>query len=232
MTAKAIAIIPARGGSKRIPRKNVRLFAGRPVIARAIATAHESGCFSRIVVSTDDDEIAEVARQAGAEIPFLRSGELADDHAGTLPVIQDAVRRLELPPDGIVACIYPVVPLLRPATLADACNRLRQTMEISFVFAAAAFECPVQRGFRFNPEDGLQMLFPESYSARSQDLPPVYHDAGQFYFARAAAWLGASRVYQRDAVPWIMNRDDCVDVDTEEDWCRAERLFVLSGHGD
>ena len=228
MTAKAIAIIPARGGSKRIPRKNVRLFAGRPVIARAIATAHESGCFSRIVVSTDDDEIAEVARQAGAEIPFLRSGELADDHAGTLPVIQDAVRRLELPPESIVACIYPVVPLLRSAVLAEACARLRQSPDVSFVIASAAFECPVQRGFQFSAEDGLKMLFPDMYSVRSQDLPPVYHDAGQFYFAKAATWLAATRIYLHDAVPWIMRRNDCVDVDTEEDWRWAERLFTMS----
>lgn len=228
MSSNAIAIIPARGGSKRIPRKNIRPFAGKPVIARAIETARASGCFARVIVSTDDEEIGRVAREFGAETPFVRGRELADDHAGTLPVIQDAVRRLELPAESIVACIYPVVPLLRPDVLADACARLRQSPEVSFVIAAAAFECPVQRGFHFSAEDGLRMMFPEMYKVRSQDLPPVYHDAGQFYFAKAATWLAAARIYLPDAIPWIMDRNSCVDVDTEEDWCRAERLFGMS----
>ena len=228
MNCDAIAIIHARGGSKRIPRKNIRPFAGKPVIARAIGTARAAGCFTRIIVSTDDEEIARVALESGAETPFLRGRELADDHAGTLPVIQDAVRRLELPAESIVACIYPVVPLLRSAVLAEACARLRQSPDVSFVIAAAAFECPVQRGFQFSSEDGLKMLFPDMYSVRSQDLPPVYHDAGQFYFAKAATWLTATRIYLHDAVPWIMRRNDCVDVDTEEDWCWAERLFTMS----
>jgi pseudaminic acid cytidylyltransferase len=232
MNSNAIAIIPARGGSKRIPRKNIRPFAGKPIIARAIETAWKSGCFGRVIVSTDDGEIAEVARESGAEIPFLRSSELANDHAGTLPVIQDAVRRLELSAESIVACIYPVVPLLRPAVLADACAGLQQSPAVSFVIAAAAFECPVQRGFQFSPQGGLQMLFPEMYSVRSQDLPPVYHDAGQFYFARAATWLAASRIYLPDAIPLIMQRSDCVDVDTEEDWCWAERLFAMAAQDE
>jgi len=221
-----VAIIPARGGSKRIPRKNLKNFCGKPMITYAIKAAKESGRFDRIVVSTDDSEIAEVAKQEGAEVPFLRSADLSCDHAGTLAVVNDGIRRLLSSGVGLgtIACIYPTVPLLDGVTLNRAFDTFLESPK-SFLLAATAFDYPVQRGFRFSQEEGLQMLYPDEYETRSQDLPVIYHDAGQFYLASESTWLESERIYNANSRLFLMNKRQVCDIDTPEDWEWAEFLY-------
>lgn len=225
-----VAIIPARGGSKRIPRKNIRLFGGRPIIHHVIATAIGSGLFDRVLVSTDDAEIAEVARAGGAETPFMRPADIADDHADTASVIAHAVRSLAAMggPVDLACCLYPTAPMVEAGDLDAALALLEDDPGIDYAFSAARFSYPVQRGFERSPDGGLAPLHPEHRLTRSQDLPPVFHDAGQFYWGQADAWLErrpifgpASRIVELP--PWRTQ-----DIDTQEDWDMAERLFALA----
>lgn len=228
------AIIPARGGSKRIPRKNIRPFAGRPIIHHVIATAQASGLFDRIVVSTDDAEIAEVARAGGAETPFARPAAIADDHADTASVIAHALRSLAEggTPVTLACCLYPTAPMVQAGDLAAALALIEGDAGVDYAFSAARFSYPVQRGFERTADGGVVPLYPEHRLTRSQDLPPVYHDAGQFYWGRADAWeqgrpifSAASRIVELP--PWRTQ-----DIDTEEDWQMAERLFALANAQD
>jgi len=225
-----VAIIPARGGSKRIPRKNIRPFAGRPIIHHVIATAIASELFDHVLVSTDDAEIAEVARAGGAQTPFMRPADIADDHADTTSVIAHAVRSLAATGASVdlVCCLYPTAPMVEAGDLAAALALLEDDPGIDYAFSAARFSYPVQRGFEHSPDGGLVPLHPEHRLTRSQDLPPVFHDAGQFYWGRANAWLerrpifgSASRIVELP--PWRTQ-----DIDTQEDWDMAERLFALA----
>jgi pseudaminic acid cytidylyltransferase len=221
-----IAVIPARGGSKRIPRKNLKSFCGKPMLNYAIEAAISSELFDRVIVSTDDDEITALAKESGAEVPFRRSAKLSNDHAGTLPVIQDAIQRLEEDGSSIemVSCIYPTVPLLSGKTLRRA-GRDFLSNSGGFLIAATAFDYPVQRGFFFSEDTGLQMLFPEEYQTRSQDLKPVFHDAGQFYFAANNTWINSSRMYTENSRLFLLPKDKVCDIDTMEDWEWAELLY-------
>ena len=218
-----LAIIPARGGSKRIPRKNIRDFAGRPMIGYAIAAARDAGVFDRIVVSTDDDEIAAIAREQGAEVPFNRPPELSNDTAGTVPVIQHAMQALNCPGDARVCCIYPGVPLLQARVLRQALERL-QDSGCDFVFPVLEFPSPVQRALARDTDGSTRSMFPEHAQTRTQDLPPAYHDAGQFYWGTAAAWL-SGRSPHLGARTIVLPSWAAVDIDTPEDWARAEALY-------
>jgi len=226
MKSGRLAVIPARGGSKRIPRKNVRPFAGVPLIAHAIRTARASGLFDHVVVSTDDAEIADVARDAGAELPFLRPAALADDHTGTVPVVGHAIAacralgwRVEQ-----VCCVYPAVPLLPAAALAEALALLASG-DSDYVFPVLAFRSPIQRALRRGDDGRTQPFFPESTQTRTQDLPPAFHDAGQFYWGRAQAWLDGLSLHG-NARTLVLPDDSVVDIDTPDDWARAEALFA------
>lgn len=218
-----LAIIPARGGSKRIPGKNIRMFRGKPMIAHAISAALDSGLYQQVIVSTDDNEIAEVAESYGAEVPFLRAASLADDHSGILPVIQDAIRRVGAS-TGCVTAIYATTPLLRPADLSDAARIWQEKARRSFLIPACRYSYPVQRAFTCDKNRRPVMLYPEKYECRSQDLPPVYHDAALFYMASPDIWLGSSRIYRDDASIIEIPADRVCDIDTPEDWVRAEFL--------
>jgi len=221
---KHLAVIPARGGSKRIPRKNVRPFAGRPMIAHAIAVAQASGLFARIVVSTDDDEIAGVAQAAGAEVPFRRPAALADDHDGTGAVMAHALDKLRWPDAALACCLYPAVPLLRGADLAAALALLEDG-QAHFAYPVLAFESPVQRALRRDTDGRTTPLYPQFTETRTQDLEPAFHDAGQFYWGRSAAWRrGASPLDGGRSIvlqPW-----QAVDIDTPDDWARAEAIYA------
>jgi pseudaminic acid cytidylyltransferase len=219
-----LAVIPARGGSKRIPRKNVRLFAGRPMIGHAIAAAQAAGVFDRIVVSTDDDEIADVARACGAEVPFRRPAELANDHAGTLPVIAHAIAALGWPDGGPVCCLYPGVPLLEPADLCRAMGLLEDG-GCDFVFPVLAFDSPVQRAMRRDAQGRVQPLQPEHAQTRTQDLEPAFHDAGQFYWGWPAAWRAGISPHAGGRT-LVLPSWRAVDIDTPDDWARAEALYA------
>lgn len=228
-----LAIIPARGGSKRIPRKNIRPFHGRPMIAWPIAAAQDSGLFDRIVVSTDDPEIAEVARAEGAEVPFLRDADLANDHAGVTEVVQHALRRLgQTGADGGLAClIYATAPLLRASDLREGLRILTETGS-DYAIAIASFPAPIDRALEIT--DGyIAMRACANRLVRSQDLPEAYHDAGQFCWGRSASWLAGKGVFQAPTAPVILPRMRVQDVDTLEDWARAEVLArVLDEMGE
>lgn len=221
-----IAIIPARGGSKRIPRKNIKLFNGMPMISWSIMAALESKCFDKVIVSTDDEEIAEVARQYGAEVPFLRPPELADDNAGTMPVIAHAINYLKNSGEilDLVCCIYATAPFIRSKDLQVGLERMKGS-DFKFAFAVTSFSFPIQRAFRIDPVVGIEMFQPEQFHTRSQDLVPAYHDAGQFYFGRAQAWLDGDMVFSKNSSPIILPRYRVQDIDDEEDWINAELMM-------
>jgi len=220
--AKPIAIIPARGGSKRIKRKNITRLLDRPMIAWPLGVLRASGLFARIVVTTDDEEIAQVAREAGAEVPFLRAGDLSGDYTGTTEVIQDAVARLALPGDTPVACIYPTAVFLRAEDLQSGLSALERGA--TWAFSVGEYRTPIERAYRL--ADGA--LVPVNAAAmpkRSQDLEPAYFDAGQFYWARAATWGDpAARVWD-GAAPVVLPPDRVCDIDTPEDLALATQML-------
>lgn len=228
-----VAIIPARGGSKRIPRKNIREFCGKPMIAWSIEAATASGCFDRIIVSTDDREIAELAKQFGADVPFLRPPELSDDYAGTLPVIRHAVEWLQQQgePVDYACCIYATAPFISPTDLERAWETIYRD-NASYAFSVTSYAFPIQRAIRITENGRVAMFHPEYFNTRSQDLEEAWHDAGQFYWGTSQAWLEERPIFSEDAVPVTLPRHRVQDIDTPEDWTRAEWMFrAMAGAG-
>ncbi|PCR93912.1 pseudaminic acid cytidylyltransferase [Pseudomonas fluorescens] len=219
-----VAIIPARGGSKRIPRKNLKPFDGVPMIARSIRTALDSGLFDQVVVSTDDEEIAELAQAHGAQVPFLRPAELADDFTGTAAVIVHALQ--QLPAFDYACCVYATAPLLQARFLRQGLELLEQHPDKSFAFSVTDFGFPVQRALTLDGQGALAALYPEFRNTRSQDLPAAFQDAGQFYWGRSEAWLRGEILYSPVSLPVILPRHLVQDIDTAEDWKRAEYLYA------
>jgi len=223
-----LAVIPARGGSKRIPRKNIRPFAGRPMITYAIAAAQASGLFDRVIVSTDDEEIAAVATSGGAEAPFVRPADLSDDHTPTVPVIAHAVseaHRLGWEVDN-VCCIYPAVPLIQASDLVDAFDLLRSTGAL-YAFPVTEFPSRIQRALRRGADGAASPFLPEYVNVRTQDLEPAYYDCGQFYWGTAAAWTAQENVHLNGRTI-VLPGWRVVDIDTPEDWERAEIIFAAT----
>jgi len=224
-----IAIIPARGGSKRIPRKNIKLFHGKPMIAWSILAAQQAGCFQRIIVSTDDAEIAAVAQEYGAEVPFVRPAEIANDYATTGEVISHAMTWLneqgKMP--ELVCCLYATAPFVEPEDLRQGLALLTADSQCQFVFSATRFGFPVQRAIKLDASGQVSMFYPEYQLTRSQDLEEAYHDAGQFYWGRASAWLNKSPIYAAHSQLVLLPSYRVQDIDTPDDWLRAERLFSL-----
>ncbi|ARP94076.1 pseudaminic acid cytidylyltransferase [Bordetella genomosp. 13] len=225
-----IVVVPARGGSKRVPRKNVRPFHGKPMLHWPLRAAQDTGLFDRIVVSTDDPDIAEAARAGGAEVPFLRDASLADDVTGTTDVVRDAVVRLRLPDDAAVCCLYPTAAFVQARDLASGLEALREG-GVPWVISVAAYRTPIQRAYLLK-EDGLvEPAMPEYMPMRSQDLPQAFFDAGQFYWARAKTWRTAGLRVWDGARPVMLDANRVVDIDTLSDWAYAERLFALWREG-
>jgi N-acylneuraminate cytidylyltransferase len=220
----SVAIIPARGGSKRIPRKNLKLFDGVPMIVRSIATALQSDLFDEVIVSTDDAEIAEVARQYGARVPFMRPASLADDFTGTGAVIAHALG--ELPGFDYACCLYATAPLLQGRYLRQGLELLQMHPDKSFAFSVTGFGFPVQRALTLDEEGALTALYPQFRTTRSQDLPPAFQDAGQFYWGRSDAWRRGDVLFSPASLPVILPRHLVQDIDTVEDWTRAEYLYA------
>lgn len=224
-----IALIPARGGSKRIPRKNIRPFAGRPMIGWPIAAARASGLFDHVIVSTDDEEIAEVARAQGAEVPFIRPDHLADDFTPAREAIVDAVETMEEIVGQKVerlCCIYATAAFVQAADLQQARRTLDGVAEGGFVFAAASYPHPVHRAMT-EGEAGIGMLFPDYAKTRTQDLPEAFHDAGMFYWGRRDAFVSRAPMFNPASRPHVMPRQRALDIDTPQDWDFAEALFEL-----
>ena len=226
-----LAIIPARGGSKRIPRKNIKTFCGKPMIAWSIAAAQQSGCFDRIVVSTDDAEIAQVAKAHGAEAPFVRPPELSDDHTGTIPVIAHAIAWQNTHGQAVsqACCIYATAPFVQSKDLERGLLTL-QSSGADYAFSVTSYAFPIQRAIRITPEQRVSMFQPEHFGTRSQDLEEAWHDAGQFYWGKAGAWLLGKPLFSQDAAPVPLPRHRVQDIDTPEDWQRAEWLFQAMQH--
>lgn len=221
-----VAIIPARGGSKRIPRKNIKEFCGKPMIAWSIEAAKASGCFDKIVVSTDDEEIACVAAEHGASVPFMRPPTLSDDFAGTLPVIHHAVEWLNEfdAPFEYVCCIYATAPFVSAKDLQHGLQLIKETGG-SYAFSVTSYAYPIQRAIRITDGGRVAMFNPEHFHTRSQDLEEAWHDAGQFYWGTAAAWCEQRPIFGAESVPVKLPRHRVQDIDTLEDWVRAEWLF-------
>ncbi len=220
-----IAVIPARGGSKRIPRKNIKSFHGMPMIGYAIGAALASKTFDRVIVSTDDPEIAEVAKGHGAELPFVRPLELADDHTPTVPVIAHAVRTCDELGWDIqhVCCIYPCVPFISTDDLRLAYEQLVST-GANYVFPVTGFPSSIQRALRRLPDGAVRPFQPEHAATRTQDLEPGYFDAGQFYWGRKQAWLEGLNIHL-NGTTLVIPEWRVVDIDTQADWNRAELVY-------
>lgn len=226
-----VVIIPARSGSKRIPCKNIRPFAGKPIIAYPIEAARESGLFSRIIVSTDSEDVAAVAREFGAETPFLRPATLSDDFTGTGAVVWHALDWLRKDGEQIdaICCIYATTPLVTAENLRAGYALLMESKAPSLV-SVATFPSPIFRAFTVGEEGRLKLLWPEYYRVRSQDLPEAYHDAGQFYWAVADRFLTERKFYMEGAVPCKLPRYFVQDIDTLEDWAYAELMYQVLHH--
>lgn len=221
----AVAIIPARGGSQRIPRKNLKLFNGEPMIVGSIRTALASGLFDRVVVSTDDEEIAEVAKAHGAQVPFMRPAGLADAYTGTAAVVTHAIRTLDQRYE-FACCVYATAPLLQARYLHQGLQALQAAPDKSYAFSVCSFAFAVQRALVINGDGGLDAMHPEYRQVRSQDLPTAYQDAGQFYWGRSEAWLRGDVIFSPKSLPVILPRYLVQDIDTEEDWRRAQYLYA------
>ena len=218
---EAIAVIPARGGSKRIPRKNIKPFCGKPLIAYSIETAQRSALFDKIVVSTDDDEIAEVSKAYGAEV-LKRPKELADDFTGTADVTKHA---LSVYTGYAFACtIYATAPMLHEKYLKEGLIQLKQNEDAVMAFAITTFAYPIWRSFRITENNRCEMFWKENYHKRSQDLEEAFHDAGQFYWEKAGAQK-SDIAFGKDSIPVKIPRHLVQDIDTPEDWKRAEIMY-------
>ena len=223
-----VAIIPARSGSKRIPGKNIKSFAGKPIISYSIAAAKNTGLFGRIIVSTDCKRIAEVAKYAGAEVPFIRPPELSDDNTTTAPVLKHAINWLEANGERIdyFCCIYPTAPLIRWEDIKKAFNVLCEK-KASEVFSVTTFDFCIFRGLKISEEGHLEMFWPENELVRSQDLPQAYHDAGQFYWFNKEAFNKNKRVWLPEALPYLIPRYLVQDIDTPADWEDVEVMYEV-----
>tara|TARA_Y100000768_G_C23981101_1_gene685840 strand:+ start:1841 stop:2533 length:693 start_codon:yes stop_codon:yes gene_type:complete len=223
-----VAIIPARGGSKRIPNKNIKNFLGKPMLSYAIKIALSSGVFSKVIVSTDSKEIASVANEYGAETPFIRPEELSDDYTGTHNVVGHAVKWLEDSGHTLdyVCCIYATAPLIQVEDLIHGFEIIKSS-EWSSVIAATNYSYPIYRSFQNLTNGGLEMIFPEHYHSRSQDLPEVFHDAGQFYWAKPKIWKDEPKGYNKNSTIVKIPNHRVQDIDTLDDWKNAEMIYKI-----
>jgi len=219
-----VAIIPARSGSKRIPKKNIKEFNGKPIIAYSIESAINSKVFDRVIVSTDCEEISKTAKAYGADAPFLRPKNLSNDYAETIPVIAHAIDWISNNYENvdICCCIYPTAPLLDSNTIVDSFNYFIETRPSGFLFSATKYSYPIQRSFRLNESGFVKMLEPENYHKRSQDLANTYHDAGQFYWGFAQSFLSGKILFSEDSRIFEINNIKSQDIDNLDDWNLAK----------
>ena len=229
-----ICIIPARGGSKRIPRKNIKSFCGQSIIGYSIKAALDSQCFDQVIVSTDDAEIAEVAKSFGASVPFVRPDELANDYTGTIPVIKHAIEWFDDQKQLLseVCCLYATTPFVQADTIRKAYKQMKQE-KADYCFTVTSFEFPIQRAVKVTTENRIEMFHPKYLETRSQDLKEAYHDAGQFYWGKAEAFRQQKPLFSKSATPYLLPRHLVQDIDTPEDWKRAELMYqVLKKSGE
>ncbi|HKK74712.1 MAG TPA: pseudaminic acid cytidylyltransferase [Saprospiraceae bacterium] len=229
---KKIAIIPARGGSKRIPRKNIKDFLGKPIIAYSIQTALDCALFDEVMVSTDDEEIAEIAKKHGATVPFMRSTQNANDHASTVDVLLEVINDYKQRSQEfeLGCCIYPTAPFVSTNLLQQAHDKLTEA-QYDTVFPVLPFSFPIQRAVKINREARLQMFQPEHLTTRSQDLEKAYHDAGQFYWFQVDVLQEKQKLWTNNTGGVLLHEMQAHDIDTPEDWEVAEFKFKLATNG-
>ena len=220
-----LCIIPQRG-SKRIPKKNIRFFCGKPIIQWSIEAALESKCFDKVIVSTDSEEIAEVSKKIGAEVPFMRPKSLSDDYTATAPVINHAIEFIKQKNGNIeyACCIYATAPFVEPDYIRDGLKKIIDT-NANFSFSVTSFPFPIQRAIKITKDHKSQMFSPENLNKRSQDLEDAFHDAGQFYWGKSSAWQEGKSMFDDNSIPIVIPRYKVQDIDSEEDWQRAELMF-------
>ncbi|MBR8465385.1 pseudaminic acid cytidylyltransferase [Campylobacter sp. faydin G-140] len=223
---KCLCIIPARGGSKRIPRKNIKDFCGLPLIAYSIKAALNSQVFTDVIVSTDDDEIASVALKYGAKVPFIRETNLSDDYATSSDVVRDVIIKFGDRFDEI-CCIYATAPLLTDEILRRAYVKFKET-NAEFLFSATEFAFPIQRAIKLDKNSRVSMFYPHFEHTRSQDLEAAYHDAGQFYFGKKSAWLTQKSIFAPHSVAFLLPRNLVCDIDTPDDFEFAKKLYQIN----
>ena len=221
-----ICIIPARGGSKRIPGKNIKDFLGKPLIAYSIESALNSKVFNEVIVSTDDEMIANVAREFGASVPFFREASLSDDYATSTDVIKDAIRRANSSFSD-VCCLYATAPLITAEILKEVASEFKKD-ECKFLFSATAFDFPIQRAIKLDENARVSMFYPQFERTRSQDLEPAFHDAGAFYFGKKEAWLQCSAIFAPHSKAYLLPRNLVCDIDTLEDFEFAKKLYLIN----
>ncbi len=221
----SLAVITARGGSKRIPRKNIKDFLGKPIIAYSIEAALQSGVFDEVMVSTDDAEIAEIAKKYGAKVPFMRSEATSNDYATTADVLREVLDNYESRERNfdMVCCIYPTAPFISAAKLNTAMTELEKS-DADAIVPVVRFSFPPQRGFIVR-EGNLRFQYPEYALTRSQDLEPIYHDSGQFYIFRSEAFKREGKVIMNKTLPFIVSEMEVQDIDNETDWAIAEEKY-------
>jgi pseudaminic acid cytidylyltransferase len=227
MVMKAVCIIPARGGSKRIPKKNIKFFFGKPLIAYSIEVALKSELFEKVVVSTDNEEIAKIAKEYGAKVPFIRPAELSDDYTGTGTVINHAIEYLKSQGENydFVCSIYATAPLLQVEYLKEGYERLKNS-DAHMAFSVTSMPFPIQRTFKITKDERCEMFMPEHFKSRSQDLEEAYQDAGQFYWTNLNN-KATDIAFGKSSIPIILPRHLVQDIDTLEDWQRVEKLYQL-----
>lgn len=223
-----IAIIPARGGSKRIPGKNIKLFYDKPIISWSIKAAINSGVFDKVIVSTDDKKIAEIAIESGAEVPFTRPAEISDDFTGTNEVIKHAIQHFNNKGENIdyVCCIYATAPFIQSNDIKAGFDKFIEN-NAEYVFTVTSFPFPIQRAVRINTSGLVEPIWPENEKLRSQDLEEAFHDAGQFYWGSADSFLLDKNIFSSKSFPVLLPRYFVQDIDTLEDWKRAEMMFKV-----
>ncbi len=221
-----IAIIPARRGSKRIKNKNIKNFCGKPIISYSIETALNTKIFDKIIVSTDCEKISKISKSYGASVPFKRPPELSDDYTGIHEVLKDTVLKLKLNDNDLVCCIFATAPFINTDDIIKGFKKIiSEKWEV--VISAAKYNYPVYRSFMDNKEKGLKMLFPNYYKIRSQDIKDLYHDAGQFFWSSVSVLKNQSKKYNHKNSIIEIPSWRCQDIDTYEDWKRAEIIYDL-----
>lgn len=223
-----LCVIPARGGSKRIPRKNIKSFCGQAMIGYSIKAALDSQYFDQIIVSTDDAEIAEISKYFGASVPFVRPESLSNDYAGTTPVVKHAIEWFDDQDQSPseVCCLYATAPFVTANTIKRSYDQMQHT-QADYCFTVTSFAFPIQRAIKVTSENRIEMFYPENFEIRSQDLEESYHDAGQFYWGKAESFRQKKPLFSKSSTPYILPRHLVQDVDTPEDWKRAELMYQV-----
>ena len=230
---RCLCIIPARGGSKRIPHKNIADFKGEPIIAYSIRAVQESGIADEIMVSTDDQAIADVALRYGAKVPFFRNASTSNDQAGVAAVLVEVVneyKKLGMEFEYVLS-VYATQPLLKPENLVKAFQQLEATEGAESICTVEVYSYPPQRATIIDENGELQQLHPENYYARSQDLQKIYHDCNQFFLFKTYALLRDQKLYTQHTLPFVLKESESQDIDTPEDWKLMEMKYdLLHGH--